>query len=80
MTKVTRNFQITLPRDVRELEGIDIGDTLIVTTKGEDIILRKSREKLLEKSFGAWKTKGSGIDFVREIREDSENRVKKMGL
>ncbi|MBI5332373.1 MAG: AbrB/MazE/SpoVT family DNA-binding domain-containing protein [Candidatus Aenigmarchaeota archaeon] len=42
MTKVTRNFQITLPRDVRELEGIDIGDTLIVTTKGEDIILRKN--------------------------------------
>ncbi|AEE94403.1 VapB-type antitoxin [Acidianus hospitalis W1] len=39
--KVTRNYQITIPYDVREKLGIKIGDKLVVYVEGDKIIIRK---------------------------------------
>ena len=80
ITRVTRNYQITLPRDVREMEKINIGDKLIVTVRDEEIVMKKVKAKILEKAFGSWNTKGSGVDYVRSIRKESEKREKRLGL
>lgn len=80
ISTVTRNYQITLPRDVRELEDIEVGDRVLITVEGDDIMIKKIDTKALEDSFGAWKSRGSGVDFVRDVRDESEKRLKGMGL
>ena len=80
ITKVTRNYQITLPQDVRQAEQIQVGDRLIITTRGNEIVLRKLDEDIIEKCFGAWKTKGSGVAYVRRLRKEAERREKRLGL
>ena len=39
--KVTRNYQITIPYDVRERLGIKVGDKLVVYLEGDKIIIKK---------------------------------------
>ncbi len=39
--KVTRNFQVTIPVRARKRGGIKIGDTLIVYTDGNKIVMIK---------------------------------------
>jgi AbrB family looped-hinge helix DNA binding protein len=38
-TKVTRKYQITIPKNVRKALGINIGDTLKIKIEGNKIIL-----------------------------------------
>ncbi|HIE32918.1 MAG TPA: AbrB/MazE/SpoVT family DNA-binding domain-containing protein [Thermodesulfobacteriaceae bacterium] len=39
VVKVTRKYQVTLPKEVREVLGIRVGDLLRVRVEGEKIIL-----------------------------------------
>ena len=55
VSKVTRNYQVTVPREIREQAGIREGDTLLFTVEGEEVILRRVNKELLDKSFGLWK-------------------------
>jgi AbrB family looped-hinge helix DNA binding protein len=80
LSKVTRNYQITLPKDVREIEGIKIGDRLMITVKDEGIVMKKIKGKILDRCFGAWKSAGSGVSYARKIRDESEKREKELGL
>ena len=41
--KVLPKGQITLPKNIRENLGIDIGDPLILEAKNNEIILRKTK-------------------------------------
>ncbi|BDC17187.1 AbrB/MazE/SpoVT family DNA-binding domain-containing protein [Acidianus sp. HS-5] len=41
--KVTRNYQITIPYNVRERLGIKVGDNLVVYLEGDKIIIQKKR-------------------------------------
>lgn len=79
-TTVTRNYQITLPRDVREVEHISIGDRLIVEAKEDAIELRKfSRERIMA-CFGVWKTKEDSRTTVRKLRDEGEARLQRLGI
>lgn len=81
ITKVTRNYQVTLPKDVREIENIKVGDTLAVTIKDEGILMKKLKRNAVKKAFGSWGTsKESGVEYVRKIRDESEKRLKRLGL
>lgn len=81
IAKVTTNYQVTIPRDVRELKGIKIGDTLIFSIEGErvDVIKRKDKD-LLERVKGIWKTREGGLAYTSKLRRESEHRLKEMGL
>ncbi len=79
-TKVTRNYQITLPKDIREIQHIRIGDKFIVTAENGEIIMKRLKGKIVERCFGSWKTTGSGVEFVRKIRDEAEKREKILGL
>ena len=83
ITKVTRNFQITLPREVREIADIKIGDKLLVSMENSDIRIKHlSPETIIEKTFGSWKglVKGDSVAYVKKIRAESMQRAKRMGL
>ena len=80
ISTVTRNYQVTLPRDVRELEDIEIGDRVLITVEDDEIMIKKIDTKALEDSFGAWKSRGGGVEFVRGGRDESEESLKELGL
>lgn len=79
-TTVTRNYQITLPKEVREIENIHIGDKLFVSLSDEVIELRKFSRERLKAAFGAWKTREDSVKTIRYLRGESEGRMKRLGL
>jgi len=79
-TTVTRNFQITLPKDIREIESIKVGDTLVLTVENDEIVMKKLKGKVIEECFGSWGKGPSGLEYVKSIRLESEKRLKRMGL
>jgi len=44
--RVTRSYQVTIPVEVREKLGIEIGDELIVKIEGNKIVMEKVEEEL----------------------------------
>ncbi|GAB6103030.1 AbrB/MazE/SpoVT family DNA-binding domain-containing protein [Thermococcus atlanticus] len=46
LTKVTRNYQITIPSDVRRKLGIKVGDILLVEVEDGKVVLKKSKLEL----------------------------------
>lgn len=71
VVKVTRKYQITIPKEVRKRVGVEIGDKLKVMEKGEAIILRKAGEKRSILALaGCWKGYPENPDeFMKELRK-----------
>ena len=81
ITKVTRNYQITLPADIREVLGIKVGDKIVVVSEGDGAMIKKVRKDSLGMAFGAWgSSKESGVAYTRKIRDEEEKRLKRLGL
>ena len=82
ITKVTRNYQITVPRDIREQAKISEGDKLIITMENNEIKMKKFDEDVFEKAFGSWKNAGikDSVKYVRDMRNGWEKRRKRLGL
>ncbi len=82
MTKVTRNYQLTLPKDARAAANVRIGDKLVVSVENGEIKLKKlSADDIMERAFGVWADfKGDSVDYVRKMRAESEKRLKRMGI
>ena len=82
MTKVTRNYQITVPRDVREMANIKEGDKLVITMENGEIKMKKFDEDVFKRAFGSWKNAGikDSVKYVRDIRKEWEHRSKRLGL
>jgi AbrB family looped-hinge helix DNA binding protein len=55
-TRVTRKYQVTIPKEVRKKVGVEVGDELKVMDKGELIVLQKAgKAKSLLTFAGCWK-------------------------
>ena len=80
LTKVTRNFQITVPRDIREQANISEGDKLVLTIENNEIKMRKIDDDSFKKAFGSWKNVKDSAKYVRDIRKEWEIRAKRLGL
>jgi len=82
LTKVTRNYQITVPRDIREQAKIHEGDKLVVTMENDEIKLKKFDEDVFKRAFGSWKDAGikDSVKYVRDIRKGWGKRRKRLGL
>jgi len=39
--KVTRNYQVTIPAEVRGKLGIRVGDKVVVSLEGDSVVMRK---------------------------------------
>ena len=57
--KVARRYQVTIPEEVREELGINIGDIVDVRSQDGKVVvekLGKNWESVMEETKGAWKT------------------------
>jgi len=71
ITKVTRNYQITIPSDVRKKLGIKVGDVLLVDVEDGKIVLKKSELELPVLPGG----KGLSVETIEEkIRKGMEDK------
>ena len=80
LTKVTRNYQITVPRDIREQAKIAEGDKLVVTMENNEIRIKKMDEDSFKKAFGIWKNVKDSVKYVRDLRKEWEHRAKRLKL
>ena len=74
IAKVTRGFQITIPKDVRVIKKIGIGDNVLFSIEGDKVELLKMKKEILRDAMNLWKIKESSVDFVKKIRLESEKR------
>lgn len=82
IAKVTRNYQVTIPKDVRRIHDIKIGDTVLFALEGDKIhFMNMDRQKILQEIAGSWKDeiKGSSIAYVKDIRLGWNKRMKRLG-
>ena len=80
LTKVTRNYQITVPRDIREQAKIQEGDKIVVTIENDEIRLKKMDEDVFKKAFGSWNNVKNSVEYVRTVRKGWRKRLKRIGL
>ncbi len=70
ITKVTRKFQITVPKEIRESLSIHQGDYLAVITNGDELILKKLElpewDEIFEKGEKSASEKGITRDQIIE--------------
>lgn len=68
---VTRNYQVTLPREIRKKTDIAIGETMLIETDGNEIVLKKMNEDPVKAAFGLWRgrIKESSVEYVRNLRK-----------
>ena len=70
--KVTRNYQITIPAEIRRKLGIKIGDILMVRYEDGVIIIEKPRLDLPTFRLGREITTGDVEKAVEEALEEDE--------
>ena len=76
--KITRNFQVTIPRDVRELRPVREGDRLLFTVEGDRIVIEPLDEDAFAAAAGIWADmKEDGVAFERRLRRESEARLRR---
>ena len=66
VTKVTRNYQVTIPAEIRKALGIKEGELLEVKLEGDRIVLQRLRKKRKTLKLG----KSMSVEEIeRSIRE-----------
>lgn len=83
IAKVTTNYQVTLPRDIRKLEGINVGDTVFFVTEGGRIhFFKMDTKQVLKEAAGAWngKINEDSVEYVKRLRREWGKRSKRFGL
>ena len=77
-TKITRNYQITIPKEIRENLKLKIGDNIQIHIVGEKIVLEPINENVWEKISDFLPENFDKIQ--KHIRNDQTERFKKMGI
>lgn len=75
ISKVTRNFQVTIPREVREMEDLRVGDTVLFAIEDHKIHLVKCDKDIITKAAGLWAgMKETGLEYERRLRKEWRKR------
>lgn len=81
IAKVTRNYQVTIPKDVRTLQNIRVGDTVLFALEGSKVdFLKFNKDDVFKSAIGIWKDKESSVEYVRKIRRGWKKREQRLGL
>ena len=71
---------MTIPKDIREVLEIDIGDTIVLIPEEGEVKMKKFDEDAFKKAFGSWKIKETGVEYVRRIRNAEKKRLRRLKL
>ncbi|HID04795.1 MAG TPA: AbrB/MazE/SpoVT family DNA-binding domain-containing protein [Candidatus Caldiarchaeum subterraneum] len=69
--KVTRKYQVTIPKDIAESVGIRVGDTVVVSVSGGRLVLEKIN--VIDELEGALEPAGRRVRGLAE-ELDKERR------
>ena len=76
IAKITRNYQVTLPKDVRTLKKLEEGDTIIFALEGNRVDIVKLDRDIITSTAGLWRgTKETGLEYTKRIRRDWKKRA-----
>ncbi len=79
ISKITRNYQLTLPKDVRKIVGLREGDEVMLTVENGKITITKSVGDSIRATAGIWKDmKETGEEYQRKIRKGWSRRLKRI--
>lgn len=77
ISKITRNYQITLPKDVRELKEFHVGEKVLFIIEGNKINLVKKDKNTINEAAGLWEgIKETGIEYENKLRKGWSKRLK----
>ena len=80
ISKITRNYQITLPKDVRRIAGLKEGDEVTILFEDNKITIIKSEINPIIAAAGAWKgIKETGEEYQKRARSEWKKREKRLG-
>ncbi|MBS7249250.1 MAG: AbrB/MazE/SpoVT family DNA-binding domain-containing protein [Candidatus Freyarchaeota archaeon] len=75
IVKVTRNYQITIPEEIRKKKGIKEGDRVVAWMDDEGrIVIEKIEGSVVDESFGSWKGEEEGTKYVDRVRKGWKER------
>ena len=80
IAKVTRNYQVTIPQDVRKLHDIRIGDTVLFAIERERVDFFKiERKRIIQQTAGLWKKSGKeNVVELAVLRRGWQEREKRL--
>ena len=77
ISKITRNYQIIIPKYVRELKGLREGDSIIFFLEGNKVEIIKADKNIIQEATGIWETKEIGVEYEDRIRKGWKRRFKR---
>ena len=78
IAKITRNYQITLPRDIRKIISVKEGDEIMFIVEDNRINLMKVEDDIIKKTAGIWGDIGeTGQEYQKRVRKGWSKRLKK---
>ena len=77
-TTITRNFQITIPKEIRESLNLKLGEKVIINLEGEKIIIQRISEDIWDKCSDFLPDNFEKI--LENTREDATKRFKRLGI
>ncbi len=79
LTRITRNYQITLPKDVRKIVGLKEGDEVLFIVENDKILIAKPNEDPIMAAAGIWRgIKETGAEYQKRMRGQWKKRQKKL--
>ena len=69
-THISPRFRITIPKEVRELTDLHIGDRVAFLQKGEEIVIVKVPENPLAEMAGSLSINKDVRNILRELKEE----------
>ena len=78
ISKITRNFQVTLPKDIRELKNFRVGEKVLFVVEGNKVDLIKMDKNIVRETAGLWADiKETGLEYERRLRKKWTERQAK---
>jgi AbrB family looped-hinge helix DNA binding protein len=75
ISKVTRNFQVTLPHDIRELKHFKVGDKVIFVAREDRVEIVKIEKDAIKAAAGLWsEVNETGEHYQRRLRKEWSKR------
>jgi len=75
ISKVTRNCQITIPKDIRKIIKVKEGDEVMFIVEGSKVSLHKSEEDPVLAAAGIWADmKETGEEYQKRVRQQWKKR------
>jgi len=77
---INKRFQITIPKEIIEQLQLHAGDKVEIQPGTERYLIIKLLESVVDASFGLWQGEKESLQYVNEIRNESEGRFKELGI